>query len=78
MEYVLTAEKSQHQQIRLQGIEYKSSMEFYCLLNDYINHLEHNAINIEDIVFRGQVIVPKQEIRKMYYEDYVSMPWLKG
>ena len=77
MEYVLTAGKSERQQTRLQGIEYKSSMEFYYLLNDYIDYLEKNAIDFEDIVFRDKVIVSKQEIKRMFYEDYATMPLAK-
>jgi DNA helicase-2/ATP-dependent DNA helicase PcrA len=77
MEYVLIAGKRRKHLTRLQGIAYKSSMDFYHLLNDYMGYLEHHAINIGDIVFRGRVIVSRQDIKKLFYEDYASMPLAK-
>lgn len=74
MEFVLAAGSSRKHKARLQGIEYKSSMEFYKLLNNYIKYLENNAIKIKDIMFRGKAIVSRQAIKKLYHEDYASMP----
>lgn len=74
MEYVLTAENREMQQARLDGIGYKSSMAFYHLLNDYAHYLEHHIISIEDITFQGRVIVSRQDIQRLFFEDYVSMP----
>jgi len=76
MEFILTAGDSKDHQSRLKGINYKSTMDFYHLLNDYINYLEQ-GVSLRDIAFRNQVIVSQQAMRDMFYNDYGSMPLVK-
>jgi len=74
MEYILTAVYRADQQTRLQGIAYKSSMDFYQLLNAYVQHLESNVFQFQDITFKGKIIIPVEEIRQLYFKDYASLP----
>ncbi len=75
MEFILTAEKKDEPRLKL--IAYKSSMGFYRLLNNYVHYLEHNAFKFHDVVFRGQVLVKKEDIEKLFFKDYAAMPIVK-
>ena len=77
MEYVLTCGEREDQLPRIWGIAYKSSMEFYRLLNEYAHYLEFQTMRFRDITFRGQTIVPLDEIRRLFYEDYSYLPLVK-
>jgi DNA helicase-2/ATP-dependent DNA helicase PcrA len=74
MEYILTIGSREDQLPRVLGIAYKSSAEFYRLLNDYAHYLEFHAIRFHDIVFREQVIVSIEEIKQLFYKDYSTLP----
>ncbi|HOB19720.1 MAG TPA: RNA polymerase recycling motor HelD [Candidatus Atribacteria bacterium] len=75
MEYILTAGEKDGPRLKL--IAYKSSMGFYRLLNSYAHYLEHNAFKFHDVVFRGKVLVRKEDIEKLFFEDYAAMPIVK-
>jgi DNA helicase-2/ATP-dependent DNA helicase PcrA len=74
MEYILTSGSRKDQLPRVLGITYKSSVEFYRLLNDYAHYLEFHAMRFRDIKFREQVIISESEIRRLFYEDYSYLP----
>ena len=77
MEYILTAGQRKDQLPRMWGIAYKSSVDFYHLLNDYARYLEFQAMRFHDIVFRGETLVPVEEIRQLYEQDYAPLPLAK-
>jgi DNA helicase-2/ATP-dependent DNA helicase PcrA len=90
MEYVLVAQNLKSQENRIKGIAYKSSMDFYHLLNDYVGYLEENAVYIKDIsieerIYRSpkessgkkRVLISKNYIKKMYDVDYAGLPLAK-
>lgn len=87
MEYVLSAQGRDDQENRLKGIAYKSSMNFYHLLNDYISYMEKNSVNFGDISIeekiyqspkvsnlKRRVLISKEYIQEMYDVDYAYLP----
>jgi DNA helicase-2/ATP-dependent DNA helicase PcrA len=77
MEYVLTAKERESEKIRMRGIAYKSSMDFYHLLNRYAHYLEHNTIPFKDIYFKERILIPKKDIEKMFFHDYAGLPMVR-
>lgn len=74
MEYILSVDESIAHLPRLRGITYKSSMEFYTLMNDYAYYLEHETLHFEDITFKDQILIPLSEINRLLFEDYATLP----
>lgn len=74
MEFVLTA--GEGDKARLTSIAYKSSLKYYRLINEYARYIEHK-FEFEDIKFRERLLVSKEEIEKLFFKNYASMPIVK-
>ncbi|HZK34441.1 MAG TPA: RNA polymerase recycling motor HelD [Bacillota bacterium] len=72
MEFMLLA--GQDHIGRLATIEYKSSLKYFRLINEYIPYIERNLIKFNDISFGGRVLITKKEIEDLFYINYGDMP----
>ncbi len=76
IEYILKDRKDPLYQIRIKGIQYKSSLSFKKLLDDYVSSLTSKGIIFNDIIFRGQPIINANQIKKYFYslDSTISIP----
>ncbi|OXM85920.1 RNA polymerase recycling motor HelD [Paenibacillus rigui] len=68
MEYVLTSEGQPGYNGRLQGIEYKSSDDFFRVLLAYKDRLEAEGMLFKPVKFRGNNIVSAAQLKEKFYE----------
>lgn len=77
MEYILTGFKDPEYRSRIKGIEYKTSRDYYLVLKGYMKYLEKDGFAFKDILFRGETIVSREELLKMFSSDFRHMPLSK-
>lgn len=73
-EYILSGTDDPNYQLRLRGIAFKSSPEFFALLKAYVQYLEQRAFSFDDVTLWGEVIITKQECEHLFYEKYSYLP----
>jgi DNA helicase-2/ATP-dependent DNA helicase PcrA len=66
-EECLTMEDREAYRIRLEGIRFKASPAFLRLMDHWLGQLPENGMIFRDILFRGRVIVPSDEISRHFY-----------
>ncbi|WP_296360648.1 RNA polymerase recycling motor HelD [Virgibacillus sp.] len=76
MEYMLTNKHTMTDQIRMQGIEYKSSLAFKQMVDAYLATLHDKGICFRPVLFRGEVLISKEAIADYFYtmESSISLP----
>ncbi|WP_209862111.1 RNA polymerase recycling motor HelD [Paenibacillus shirakamiensis] len=67
MEYVLSSYEKKGYTARIAGIQYKSSQQFYHVLNRYKELLEHTGMQFRPLRFQGQEIVSAADIEAKFY-----------
>lgn len=71
LEYLLTGSVDEKDyQARVRGIEWKTSMPFMRLLDQYIEHLKHRDIIFEDFSFKDKVLVSKDDLAEWFYNEF--------
>ena len=70
MEFLLSSPKEEQYALRVQNIQYKSSMEFIKLIKSYVEYMENQGVKFKDIVYRGKVIKSKEELEELFYRTY--------
>ncbi|MFE5323502.1 RNA polymerase recycling motor HelD [Paenibacillus sp. NPDC056579] len=68
LEYVLAAAGEPDYAARIEGIRYKSSVDFLNVINRYKEVLEREGMIFKPIRFQGKTIVSAERIRKQFYE----------
>lgn len=67
MEYLLNEEKHQDYHTRVAGIRYKASLDFKNIIDQYASELSRKGLLFKDLLFRGEVIISKEEIYDYFY-----------
>ncbi|MGV3464664.1 MAG: RNA polymerase recycling motor HelD [Heyndrickxia sp.] len=62
--------------IRDKAIKIKGSLEFYQVFKKYVNQLLESGVFFRDIIFRGKILISKQEITELFYsyDQSYSLP----
>ncbi|ULL18833.1 helicase [Paenibacillus sp. H1-7] len=68
LEYVLAAAGEPDYAARIEGIRYKSSVDFLNVINRYKEVLEREGMIFKPIRFQGKTIVSAERIRKQFYD----------
>ncbi|WP_163971443.1 RNA polymerase recycling motor HelD [Oceanobacillus halotolerans] len=72
LEYVLTNEEADP--IRMENMNYKSSLAFKQLVDAYIDTLQEDGMRFKNVVFRKQVLISGEEIHDYFYQLDRSIP----
>ncbi|WP_067725306.1 RNA polymerase recycling motor HelD [Oceanobacillus damuensis] len=68
MEYVLSEESAdKHYRIRMNSIEYKSSLDFKELIDDFVLQLETSGLEFKNITFHNRILFSKKQIGEYFY-----------
>ncbi|HEO8418364.1 RNA polymerase recycling motor HelD [Niallia sp. FSL W8-0635] len=76
LEYLLTETDSVKKESRLKSIQFKSSVEFKKLIDEYLEVLHKDGVVFKDIVFRNKVFISSEELMRKFYEidSHISIP----
>lgn len=67
LEYVLSRYDEEDYESRIEGIRYKSSQQYYEVINNYRNKLERELMMFRPLRFQGQEVVGAEAIRERFY-----------
>ncbi|MGG6311287.1 RNA polymerase recycling motor HelD [Paenibacillus macerans] len=67
IEYVLSAKEDEAYEARIDGIRYKSSVQFLEAITRYKRLLEQKAMKFKPLRFQGREVVGAEEIAKQFY-----------
>ncbi|MFC7442593.1 RNA polymerase recycling motor HelD [Laceyella putida] len=67
LEYVLTRESGSSLSARLHGIGFKSSADFFRLMQDYKHWLEQEGMIFRDLRLNDQVMIASEQIKERFY-----------
>ncbi|OAB35411.1 RNA polymerase recycling motor HelD [Paenibacillus macquariensis] len=76
MEYTLEAVDEAGYVERIEGIQFKASVEFMQLIDRYIAQLGKEGMLFKDVTFRDEVLVPAERIKEKFYayESTLRLP----
>ncbi|MFD2043322.1 RNA polymerase recycling motor HelD [Ornithinibacillus salinisoli] len=76
MEYVLTQKESNSYQTRVKGMDYKSSIAFMKLIDDFLTQLEEDGLHFKNITFQKRILISKEDIKNYFYSlnKEISIP----
>ncbi|MCD5325709.1 MULTISPECIES: RNA polymerase recycling motor HelD [Pontibacillus] len=76
LEYLLTAERNETYETRLEGVQYKATLQFKEDVDHYADSLAKKGLAFKNIKFRGEIIVSKEEIENHFYtlDPFISIP----
>lgn len=74
LEYLLSSNQDASYKTRIDGIIYKSSIEFMSHIEHYVKKLGHAGMRFHDITFRGKTIIPSTSIEEYFYTLDSSIP----
>lgn len=74
MEFVLTAMDSPGYAARMAAIQYKASLPFLQVMEDYIALLGKEGLLFKAVTFRGEVLISAEQIRDQFYAFETSLP----
>ena len=72
--YIFEQPQDSDYTVRLGAIEFKSSVDFYRMVNQYLKYLEASKFRFTDIEAWGNLIISEQECRKLFHETYSYLP----
>ncbi|WP_045523896.1 RNA polymerase recycling motor HelD [Neobacillus niacini] len=67
MEFLLNNHEQPDYHTRVKGIQYKSSLEFKEIIDQYANRLSQKGLLFKDLVFRGEIIISNEAIYDYFY-----------
>ncbi|MEH7009378.1 RNA polymerase recycling motor HelD [Neobacillus niacini] len=67
MEFLLNNNEQPDYHTRVKGIQYKSSLEFKEIIDQYANRLSQKGLLFKDLVFRGEIIISNEAIYDYFY-----------
>jgi DNA helicase II / ATP-dependent DNA helicase PcrA len=68
MEMFLKPEIHPEYDARMMSVEFKSNLEFKQLIDHYVQYLTEQDLIFKDIVFRGNVLFSKDQLKKYFYD----------
>ncbi len=74
MEYVLKSEQDEYYQARLEGIRFKSHLNYKQIIDEYIHHLSRQDLIFKTIAFRGETLITSSEIAEYFYSLDYNIP----
>ncbi|SFJ54732.1 RNA polymerase recycling motor HelD [Thermoflavimicrobium dichotomicum] len=76
LEYVLTHAAESGYQARVEGIRFKSSLEFMEIIHRYVAFLGQEGLIFKDITFRGEVLISAERVKEKFYslDDSLRIP----
>jgi DNA helicase-2/ATP-dependent DNA helicase PcrA len=76
MEYLLNGKESLDYLKRVKGIQFKASLEYKHLIDQYARGLSNHGLIFRDITFRGEILISKKAILNYFYglEQTYSLP----
>lgn len=74
LEYLLTSYNHPDYKYRSASIKYKATWDFMMVLKNYAKNIESDLIRFEDIFYDGQLVISGDELREMFFKDYVVTP----
>ncbi|WP_099156715.1 RNA polymerase recycling motor HelD [Virgibacillus ndiopensis] len=76
MEYVLTELEREGYPIRMDSMDYKSSVDFKYMIDEFVSHLEDGGIRFKSITFRKRILISKEQISDYFYslDNDISIP----
>jgi DNA helicase-2/ATP-dependent DNA helicase PcrA len=77
MEFMLTCQDNKEYGARAMGIRYKASVDFLKLVKQYARYLEEEGTVFKDITHRGQLIISKEELTKLFRQEYSYLPVIR-
>lgn len=67
LEFMLTAQKEDHYEVRRKTANYKSSFQYMDTIKRYLSFLSEQGLIFNDIIFRGNVLFSSDEIYTYFY-----------
>jgi DNA helicase-2/ATP-dependent DNA helicase PcrA len=77
MEYLFTEGRLSRDNLKVQSLQFKNSRTFLHILDAYIAMLYQEGLPFKDIVYKDRVIVSKEELKKLFAESYIFLPYIK-
>lgn len=69
LEKIITSQKSEDLQVKIDGMELKGSQNFVELLKHFISYYERHLVNFEDIYYDRKIIMTRQELKNLFLRD---------
>lgn len=67
MEFLLNVEKNSDYHSRVKGIQFKSSLQFKQIIDQYVMDLSNQGLLFKNLIFRGEIIIPNEAIYDYFY-----------
>lgn len=67
LEYILGGKRDESYQLRKKSIQFKASLQYKEIIDQYVEELLTNGILFKNIRFRGELIISKNEIVDYFY-----------
>jgi DNA helicase II / ATP-dependent DNA helicase PcrA len=76
MEYLLTTQRDEEYETRMESIRYKASLEFKQLIDQHGEKLKMEGMIFQNVVFRRKILVTKEDINRYFYniDSAISIP----
>lgn len=74
MEYVLTAKNHPGYPLRLAGIQFKASLCFMEMMEEYLDYLSREGMIFNNVSLRGEILIPAENIKEQFYALDPSLP----
>ncbi len=74
MEYVLTAENRPGYSLRLTGIQFKASLGFMEIMEEYLDYLGKEGMIFKNLSLRGEIIISAESIKEQFYALDHTLP----
>jgi DNA helicase-2/ATP-dependent DNA helicase PcrA len=77
LEFVLTSNGSPDDLLRAEKIYLQTTPAFLQLIDDYLQFLTEQGRDFADLSFQGELILSKEDLRKLYDQYYAYLPMKK-
>lgn len=67
MEYTLTKEDDEQYALRMENIQFKSSVAYKRMIDEFIDDLNNEGLLFRDLVFRDELFIASEEIETYFY-----------
>lgn len=67
MEFVLSQQPEKSYSARMEGIQYKASLDFKAFIDCYVDYLSTRQLVFRKITFRGETLITSEEIAGYFY-----------
>ncbi|WP_075980650.1 RNA polymerase recycling motor HelD [Bacillus massilinigeriensis] len=67
MEYLLSTRDAESYETRVHSIQFKASLQFKGMIDDYAKELSKDGLSFRNISFRGKTLISSQQIKDYFY-----------